>query len=234
MSTIINLQPVTNFSTLFSAVKKIPLRRQPRRVSRELTLLSLSQVSSKPENLAQKKLDELVIAAIRTLTAEVQDVLEMAAAEVQRGNERILSSETRASNVQSARAMVEEAIELTQNAINRLGTAVNLPEFIQLANQYEVREYALEILGTIKRRRLEIDQQIENGLVDWQINRLPQIDLDILRIAVAEIMFLKIPDRVAINEAVELAKQYSDEEGHRFINGVMRRVTNQIKAQSQV
>ncbi len=215
-------------------MKKIPLRRQPRRVSRELTLLSLSQVSSKPENLEQKKLDELILAAIRTLTAEVQDFLEMAAAEVQRGNERILSSETRASNVQSARAMVQEAIELTQSAINRLGTAVDLPEFIQLSNQYEVREYALEILGTIKRRRIEIDQKIEDGLVDWQLNRLPQIDLDILRIAVAEIMFLNIPDRVAINEAVELAKQYSDEEGHRFINGVMRRVTNQIKAQSQV
>ncbi|NEO62999.1 MAG: N utilization substance protein B, partial [Moorea sp. SIO4G2] len=54
----------------------------------------------------------------------------------------------------------------------------------------------------------------------------------ILRMAVAEISFLGIPDRVAINEAVELAKRYSDEEGHRFINGVLRRANELIKTQA--
>ncbi|NEO00992.1 MAG: transcription antitermination factor NusB, partial [Moorea sp. SIO3I7] len=66
----------------------------------------------------------------------------------------------------------------------------------------------------------------------WQLKRLPRIDRDILRMAVAEISFLGIPDRVAINEAVELAKRYSDEEGHRFINGVLRRANELIKTQA--
>ena len=50
-----------------------------------------------------------------------------------------------------------------------------------------------------------------------------------LRLAVAEILFLDIPEKVAINEAVELAKRYSDDDGYRFINGVLRRFTDNIK-----
>jgi N utilization substance protein B len=46
--------------------------------------------------------------------------------------------------------------------------------------------------------------------------------------------FLGLPERVAINEAVELAKRYSDEEGHRFINGVLRRVSDRIKTEARL
>ncbi|MGD2180122.1 transcription antitermination factor NusB [Lusitaniella coriacea] len=207
----------------------MPVRKQPRRISRELALLSLSQLRSNGEQLQRQKLQDLMLAAIRTLTAEIQEVLETAAAEVKRGSDRLLSSETRATDVQSAKAMVGEALELAQTAINRLGYAVDLPEFIQLANQHEVRDYALELIGTVDRRRQEIEQVLEAALVDWQLSRLPRIDRDILFLAVAEIQFLEVPEQVAINEAVELAKRYSDEEGHRFINGVMRRVSNNLR-----
>ncbi len=127
--------------------------------------------------------------------------------------------------------MVDEAIELSQTAINRLGAAIELPEFIHLTNQQEVRGYTLQIVGTLNVNRTQIDQLLQESLVDWQLTRLARIDRDILRIAVTEILFLDVPDRVAINEAVELAKRYSSDEGHRFINGVLRRVTNQVKAQ---
>ena len=210
----------------------MPPRKQPRRIARELALLSLSQLRSNPEKISAQTLNSLVLSAIRTLTAEIQDTLETAAAEVRRGSDRLLASETRATNVQSARAMVSEALELTQTAINRLGVAMDLPEFVQLANQQEVREYALELIGTVQRRQVEIAQILEEVLVNWQLNRLPQIDRDILSMAVAEIFFLDVPEKVAINEAVELAKNYSDEEGHRFINGVLRRVSDTMKAQT--
>jgi N utilization substance protein B len=97
-----------------------------------------------------------------------------------------------------------------------------------------VRTYALEIIKTINRRRVEIDEILTNALQDWQLNRLARIDRDILRIAVAEISFLGLPERVAINEAVELAKRYSDDEGHRFINGVLRRVTDRIRIEARL
>ncbi|MDY6782043.1 MAG: transcription antitermination factor NusB [Cyanobacteriota bacterium] len=212
----------------------MPPRKQPRRISRELALLSLSQMKGSAEKLQQQQLNDLVGAAIRTLAAEVRDVLETAAVEVRRGNDRLLKSETRATDVQSAKTMVKEAIELTQSAINHLGSAVELPEFVQLADRQEVRQYALELIATVRRRQGEIKELIEKALVDWQIERLSKIDQDILFLAVAEIWFFDLPEQVAINEAVELAKRYSDEEGHRFINGVLRRASNLLKEQDNL
>lgn len=208
--------------------------QQPRRIARELALLSLSQMPNASERLEAQQLNNLVLAAVRTLSGETQEVLETAAAELKRGSDRLLSSETRAVDVRSARAMVAEAIELAEKAINRIGTAVEIPEFVQLTNQQDVRSYALEILTTISRRKAEIDETLTQALQDWQLNRLPRIDRDILRIAVAEISFLGLPERVAINEAVELAKRYSDEEGHRFINGVLRRVSDRLKTEARL
>ena len=207
---------------------------QARRIARELALLSVSQLPSNPERLEMQQLQNVVVAAVRTLTSEAQDALETASAELQQGSSRLLTSETRAADVESARAMVNEAIALTQTAINRLGVAMDVPEFIQLANQQDVRHYTLEIIGKLKANREQIDQILSTALVDWQLSRLAWIDRDILRIAVTEIVFLGIPDRVAANEAVELAKRYSGEDGHRFINGVLRRVVEQLKTEKKV
>lgn len=206
----------------------MPPRQQPRRIARELALLSLSQIKGNPENLEQQTLNDLILVAVRTLTVEIQETLETAAAEISRGNERILASDTKATNLKSAQTMVQEAISLTHNAINRLGTVIDFPEIVQLSSQYEVREHALELIGTVYRRRGEIEQELTGALVDWQLHRLPRIDRDILQIAVAEMLYLDIPQKVAINEAIELAKRYSDDEGYRFINGVLRRVTNKL------
>lgn len=207
---------------------------QPRRIARELALLSLSQMPNTPEKLETQQLNNLIVAAVRTLSSEIHEALEAAAAELQRGSDRLLTSETRAVDVRSAKAMVAGAIELTQQAINRLGTAVEIPEVIQLSNQQEVRTYTLELLKTINRRQDEIDQILTEALQDWQLHRIPRIDRDILRLAVVEISFLGVPERVAINEAVELAKRYGDDEGHRFINGVLRRVTDRIKGEANL
>jgi N utilization substance protein B len=207
---------------------------QARRIARELALLSIGQLPTKPDRLQAQQLQDVLLAAVRTLTTEVHDALETAAAELNRGSDRLLSSETRAIDVQSARAMVKEAIDLSQTAVNRLGAALELPEFIQLANQKEVRAYAMELLTQVRAVQAEIDQLIETSMVDWQLHRLARIDQDILRIAVTEMRYLGVPTQVAINEAVELAKRYSGDEGHRFINGVLRRVTERGKAESSV
>jgi transcription antitermination protein NusB len=201
---------------------------QARRISRELALLSLSQLPNSPEKINRQPLKDIVLAAVRTMTTEAHETLETAAAELTRSNDRLLNSETRATDVNSARAMVKEAVDLTQSAINRLGMAIELPEFINLANQKEVQTYTLEILTQVATNRAKIDELLTQAIVDWHLPRLPRIDRDILRIAVAEMWFLGLPDRVAINEAVELAKRYSTDEAHRFINGVLRRVTESI------
>ena len=203
---------------------------QARRIARELALLSISQLPTTPEKLDVQTFQNVALASVRTLTAVAHDTLETAAAELERGSDRLLSSETHAVDAKSARVMVQEAIALTQAAINRLGIAVELPELIQLANQQDVRDYTLDLLKMVNSNREAIDLKLSTAMVDWQLHRLPRIDRDILRIAVTEMMFMEIPDRVAINEAVELAKRYSDDEGHRFINGVLRRVVEQARA----
>ena len=206
----------------------MPPRKQPRSIARELALLSVSQIKTSSEKLTDEDLSLFVLSAVRTLTTEVQDILEMASAETKRGEERLLSSNTRANDLDSAKAMITDALKLAQTAINRLGTAIEIPEFVQLTNKQEVKDYAIEIITTIREKRQAIEQYLEEVLVAWQLNRLPKIDRDILTIAVAEILYLEVPVEVAIDEAVELAKRYSDDEGFRFINGVLRRVSDRI------
>lgn len=205
-------------------------RRKPQQIARELALLSLSQLPVNPKKLAklpdEQLVAKLVLGAVRTLTTEVQDTLDNAAGELQRSNDRLLTSQTRAADLNTARTMLQEAITYTQTAINQLGTAIDFPELIQLANQdKEVRNYAKELIITVDEHRNIIDKIISEALVDWQVSRLAQIDRDILHIAVAEMNFMSVPASIAINEAVELAKRYSGDDGHRFINGVLRRVT---------
>ena len=205
--------------------------KKARETARELALLGISQLPSNPELLEAKKLQDVILAAIRTLTAEVQEALETAASEVQRGSDKLLSSEIRAPDIQSARTMLLEAVELTQTAINRLGSAMEFPELIQLANQQDVRTYALQILTKVSANRVQIDELLSESLVDWQIERLPRIDRDIMRIAIAEILYLGLAEQISVSEAVQLAKRYSGDEGHRFINGVLRRVVDKINAE---
>ncbi|RUT09052.1 N utilization substance protein B [Dulcicalothrix desertica PCC 7102] len=200
--------------------------RKPRQIARELALLCLSQLPTNPKKLNEEHLPKLVLAAVRTLRSEVQDTLDNAAGELQRSNDRLLTSETRASDLNTARTMLKEAVTYAQKAINQLGAAIEFPELIQLANQdKDVARYAIDIVRTVNENQTLIDEEISQALVDWQVNRLAQIDRDILRIAVAEMLFLQLDERMAINEAVELAKRYSEADGHRFINGVLRRVT---------
>jgi transcription antitermination protein NusB len=211
-----------------------PIAMQARRIARELALLSLSQLPANPAKLDQKALQDVVLAAVRTLTSEAREALETASAELQRSNSQILDSETRATDTDQARLILREAIALTQTAINRLGASLDLPEFVQLANQSEVRDYALEIVRRFYQEREEVQQQLDRALIDWQLSRLAAIDRHILQIATVEIVYLGVADRIAINEAVELAKRYSEEDGHRFINGVLRRVVQNMGLPSNI
>lgn len=197
---------------------------QARHIARELALLSISQLPVKSENLTTKTIDDMVIAAVRSLTEEVKEMIVTASGELQRGQDMLFSSETRAPDLATAQIMVKDAIALTETAINRTGMAMEFPELVQTARQQEVRDYVVQILLTIHDQRSRIDELISASLVDWQLTRLAQVDQHILRIATAEIAYLNVPKPVAINEAVELAKRYSAQDGYRFINGVLRNI----------
>ena len=72
-----------------------------------------------------------------------------------------------------------------------------------------------------------IDSEISQVLSDkWTVKRLAKIDLSLIRTAITEIKYLDIPYKVAINEALELAKKYSDEKSSSFINGILKDYVN--------
>ncbi len=205
-------------------------------IARELALLALPQLSKAQKKLAQAQprelqltLEEMMVKAISTLREETQEALEAATAELQRSNDRLLNSQTRASDLEGARLMTTEAIELVQAAINRMGHALEMPELINNFNRPDVRNYALQLLVKATEESAKIDTLLGKSIVDWQLTRLPKIDRDILRLAVAEIVYMGLEERIAINEAIELAKRYSDDQGRKLINGVLRRVTEQLK-----
>ena len=213
-----------------------PMKAQT--IARELALLALPQLSKAQKKLAQEqprelqlKLEEMMLKAIETLREETKEAIEASAADLQRANDRLLNSQTRAGDVESARVLTQDAINLVQKAIERLDQALEMPESINNFNRNDVRSYALSLLVKATEESADIDTLLSKSIVDWHLGRLPKIDRDILRLAVAEIVYLGLEERIAINEAIELAKRYSDDQGRKLINGVLRRVTEQLKAE---
>ncbi|MCL1995656.1 MAG: transcription antitermination factor NusB [Defluviitaleaceae bacterium] len=70
----------------------------------------------------------------------------------------------------------------------------------------------------------QIDGLINQNLKNWKFERINKVDLTIIRLAVYETAFANTPSKVAINEAVELAKEFSTEEAPSFINGILGRL----------
>ena len=86
------------------------------------------------------------------------------------------------------------------------------------------------IVGTNKYNE-EIEKSIsENIKSDWDINRISKIDLSILRLAIYEIIYSKLPYKVVINEVVELAKKYGDDNSKSFVNGVLASIVKKNEA----
>ncbi|MEO0092857.1 MAG: transcription antitermination factor NusB [candidate division WOR-3 bacterium] len=98
-----------------------------------------------------------------------------------------------------------------------------VPETIQRQNLNPMAiEYFTRLVKTAFSHLSEIDECIQKYLKGWSLERLATLDRSILRIATCELLFFPdIPPKVSINEAVEIAKKYSDEESGRFVNGVL-------------
>lgn len=94
-------------------------------------------------------------------------------------------------------------------------------------NQDEIFGYAQEIVAGVVEHYEEIDDLLETYSNDWSIDRMPNLDRAILRCALWEILFNpEVPHGVAINEAVEIAKEYSTDESGGFINGLLSRIAS--------
>lgn len=94
------------------------------------------------------------------------------------------------------------------------------------------RDYALGHLPEIIERLEDIDRCIEENLRGWSLHRLARVDRAILEVAVYEMLFIpSIPHQVSINEALEIAKRFSNQESARFINGVLASVYRSLEGE---
>jgi transcription antitermination factor NusB len=90
----------------------------------------------------------------------------------------------------------------------------------------EVRSYAETLVLGVGEHMREIDSAISDFAANWEIGRMATIDRNIIRIAAYELMFLdEVPPKVAINEAIEIAKKYGDKDSGKFVNGILDRIS---------
>lgn len=89
----------------------------------------------------------------------------------------------------------------------------------------ELKDFSAELLGGVVRHMQEIDQKISKYAANWQLERMAFVDRNIMRLGCFELLFREdIPPKVAINEAVELAKKYSGLESGKFVNAILDQV----------
>lgn len=95
--------------------------------------------------------------------------------------------------------------------------------------EYEITseddKYIEEITEGVKEKEQELDEKIKEHLKGWTMDRLNKVDVAILRLAIYEILYREdIPYKVSVNEAVELAKVFSEDNSPSFINGVLAEI----------
>lgn len=110
----------------------------------------------------------------------------------------------------------------------------NLEEQIDLylecneVEENEAKEYINDAILGINEHINEIQRLIEKNLkADWKLDRISKIDLSLLKLAIYEIKYKKIPYKVAINECLELSKKYGEESSKNFVNGILASVVKE-------
>ena len=121
--------------------------------------------------------------------------------------------------------------EIKDSADEYSTTLVDFEDVLERAKLDDANlQYIDDALTSLEAHREDMDQLISANLKDWTIERISKVDLSILRLAVAEMLYMEdIPVSVSVNEAVEISKLYSDREAYRFINGILRNISRTLE-----
>lgn len=98
----------------------------------------------------------------------------------------------------------------------------------ELVNEVPEIAYSIALVRGVQNNVQKIDALIEKYLKGWKLNRIVRLDLIIMRVAIFEMTSpeLEVPQTVALNEAIEIAKTYSDDKSAKFINGILSNLVN--------
>ena len=199
---------------------------QLKSISRELALLLLGQINKNDTN--KINIENLLGKAIESLTQHWREQLDFCASTLDKANQELLDSELQedAGLLKKSRNYLKTCLIDTENILNCLSESIELPNLLALVDQKEVRELALKRVNLVLVKQEEIDHNLDSVMEGWRLKRLPRIDRDILRLALVDLIDFNTPIAVTCNEAVNLANRYSDEQGRRMINGVLRKIQN--------
>ncbi len=113
--------------------------------------------------------------------------------------------------------------------------SVNIDEQIDMyveenqINENKDIEYLSDCIHGLKEYEEDIEKEIKKNITsEWKIERISKVNLSLLKLAIYEIKYKKIPYKVEINEVVELAKKYGDEQASKFINGMLAKVVEDM------
>ncbi len=119
------------------------------------------------------------------------------------------------------------SIEISKNSYEE--TIENFIEDYEMDLNTIDLDYIKNVVKVVTDNLETIDEKIVQSLVNWKLDRVSKVNLTVLRLAVGEMMFIEdVPGSVAINEAVELTKKYSDEKSCSFVNGVLDKVLKSL------
>ena len=199
-----------------------------RSLSRELSLISLSLIKDEGDfKLNKFQIEEIFESALSSLINHCRDELDNCESELENVSQTILDSELREgvdSSFADVRDELKKSLKKIENVMNTLSVTLDFPKIIVSSGQIDIREDVNQRIIKIINNLTIIDSDIDQAMDGWRLKRLPRIDRDILRLAYVDINYLSTPIAVACDEAVNLANKYSDIQGRKFINGVLRRL----------
>lgn len=114
---------------------------------------------------------------------------------------------------------------LYQDDMNTGADLVAADQFLagRLLHDEPLVEFARSLLAGVRRNRNELDALLSDVAENWTLDRMAATDRNVLRLGAYEILYTETPDRVAINEAVELAKRFGAKQSAQFVNGILDR-----------
>ena len=202
--------------------------RHDRSISRELSLISLGLIKDKGDfKLNKLQIEEIFESSLDSLINHCRNELDNCESDLESASQKILDSELQEginSSFSNVRDDLKKSLTKIENVMNTLSATLDFPKLIISGGQINIREDVNQRIHKTINNLTTIDSEIDQAMDGWRLKRLPRIDRDILRLAYVDINFLSTPVAVACDEAVNLANKYSDMQGRKFINGVLRRL----------
>ena len=205
-----------------------------RSLSRELTLISLGlmkdNIDKNNTDIDDVKFETIFESGIELMINHCREELTECEDNLKEIHNKILDSELseiKYELFEVSRNQIKEDLSQIETVMNTLSGILDFPKLIAISDHLEVRNDIKNRISKVFKNIFHIDRNIDNVMEGWRFKRLPRIDRDILRLAFVDIEYLNIPLSVACNEAVNLANKYSDKQGRKMINGILRRLQNE-------